>query len=425
MIEREILQKVVLEQAAQGYDPGMPRESLYLLKKYLAMDEILVISGVRRSGKTTLMVQLMRDLPPGADFLYINFEDERLINFNVSDFDSLYEVFLESASPHGRYYLFFDEIQEIEGWQHWVNRRYAEKRIKFIISGSNASLLSGELSSLLTGRQIVFKNFPFSFLEFLNFTDQKIPDSPSRAWADIKVRARMSHNLRQYLFHGGFPAYLKSREPELLKQYLRDFLYRDIVRRHSVRDVRALEHLAIYLLTNSGMEFSYTALSKTLNLDVKTIQEYIKFIVEANLIMEIGHFAYSYRQVIKRNKKVYSIDPGLRNMVSYRFSEDWGHLAENIVLLTLSKKVGGLVTYWKNKREIDFVFRSENLSLDLYNVCFSDHLPEREMEGLIEGSEKLKRVRSSTIISRNQYATRGRIKIIPLWIWLLENDPYL
>lgn len=425
MIERGNLQKVVLEQAVQSHDTGMPRDSLPLLKKYMVMDEVLVISGVRRSGKTTLMFQLMKGLPENTYPLYINFEDERLINFEVTDFDLLYEVYLESFPESDKHYLFLDEIQEVDGWERWVNRRHAEKRIKFIVSGSNASLLSGELSTFLTGRQIVFRNFPFSFREYLNFTTQEIPEAPARLHSEIRVRSRMNRALREYMLHGGFPSYLQSLEPELLKQYFRDLLFRDVVRRHSVRDVRALEHLAIYLMTNSGQEFSYTALSKVLNIDVKTIQEYIQFLADANLIMEIGHFSYSYKQVMKRNKKAYSIDPGLRNAVSFRFSEDWGRLAEDVVLLELIKKSGKLVTYWKNKREIDFVLRSGDLSLDLYNVCLTERIPKRETEGLVEGGEKLKRVKSLTLISKNQYQEKEELKVIPLWVWLLENNPYV
>ncbi len=424
MIEREVLQQLVLEQKEQTYDPGMTRDALPRLRKYLEMEEVLVLSGVRRSGKTTLMFQLMEGLPPGTDFLYVNFEDERLIDFEVSDFDLLYEVFLETASGNTRHHLFFDEIQEVEGWQRWVNRRYAEKKIKFVVSGSNASLLAGELSTLLTGRQIVFRNFPFSFREYLEFTGQKVPESPGRASSNIKSRARMNRALREYLQNGGFPAYLKSREPELLKQYLRDFLYRDIVRRYSVRDVKGLEHLAIYLLTNFGSEYSYASLGKALELDAKTVREYISFLVDAHLIIEVGHFAYSYKQVLRRNKKAYSIDTGLRNASSHRFSEDWGRLAENAVLLALSRRKEGSVTYWKNKREIDFVFRAGDLSLDLYNVCFSDKMPKREGEGLLGGKEELKRVRSLHLLSKNKYSKMGDIKETPIWVWLLENDLY-
>lgn len=428
MVEKIILTRIIKESRYREVYTGIPREILSRIKKYIDYEEIITLSGVRRSGKSTLFNQLIQQINKPNNILYINFEDERLIDFNVNDFDALLETFFEVNHPEDRIYLFFDEIQEINHWEKWIRRIYdTKKNIKIFITGSSSSLMSSEFSSLLTGRNIGFNLYPFSFKEMLtsnrfDFSDIDMID------LDIKLKGHVNSHLNSYIESGGFPALINHFSVEILQQYFRDIIYRDIVKRYQIRDVNSLERIFIFLLTNIANIINYTNIKKTFHMGIDTIKEYISYGEKANLFYEHVFFSYSLKESYNRNKKIYAIDTGLRNSIAFSFSKDIGRLVEDIVFLQL-KREQKEIYYYKGKNEVDFVIKNKDNSLEAINVCYSDDIITREIYGLNEFSENasmINMVKKKTLITRNIDKQENDIVMIPLWKWLLmpRNQDY-
>ena len=244
MIPEESLREIVKSQSKSldSYELGVRREGVSRINTRLP--HALIISGVRRAGKSTLLHQLSKGFP---NFHYLNFEDPRLFNFGLDDFEKLDEIFTKEYGSY-EYYL-LDEIQKVEKWELFVRSRLDRKK-KFIITGSNASLLSKELGTSLTGRHVDLELFPFSFKEFLSFKNKK---------AELST-------FKEYLTDGGFPEYVKFGTSEVLQRLFGDIIQRDIVARYKLREPKVLEQMAVYLLTNIGREFSYNNLKKIFEL---------------------------------------------------------------------------------------------------------------------------------------------------------------
>src|SRR4030042_696403 len=249
-------------------EPGVPRELLNSLDS--KSNHAIIISGIRRCGKSTLLRQFMKKL---ENFYYLNFEDQRLAGFEASDFEKLNDSFKELFGETKYYFL--DEIQNVPGWERFV-RKMQDAGKKFFITGSNASLLSRELGTKLTGRHITYELFPFSYLEMLKL--RKLKPSPS--------------SFEEYLIKGGFPEYLQHDNDAILQQLFKDILNRDIVVRHKLRKSKLVEQLALYLLSNSGKEFSYNQLKKMLNVgSTNTMTAYVSYFEESYLLFTIPKFA--------------------------------------------------------------------------------------------------------------------------------------
>lgn len=273
-MNRGILREIVLEQERdrKSVDPGIPRSCLEDISRYIRVPHAVIISGIRRSGKSTLLAQILNKYYEKGVY-YLNFEDERLVDFNATDFNSLYETFLEI---HGeRKVFFFDEIQNVPKWETFV-RRMQGKGHKFFITGSNASLLSKELGTKLTGRRISLELYPFSFDEFLLYKGYKLAKD---AFSYTAERAAIKKHFAEYLRHGGMPEYLKYKDVTLLKRVYEDILYRDIVARYDIKQVKALRELGLYLLSNIGNLFSYNSLKNVLGVkSMNTVRSYSDYL---------------------------------------------------------------------------------------------------------------------------------------------------
>jgi len=232
--------------------------------------------------------------------------------------------------------------------------KYETKKVKFIISGSNSSLISSEFSTALTGRNITINLLPFSFSEYLKLRNV---DVNGNLYYSSKKSIIKSY-FNDYLTNGGFPQIinLNKNKVELLQQYFTDILYKDIVKRFEIRDVKGFEGFVVYLLSNSSNQTSYYNLRNIFKFSIDTIKEYLSFIKLAHLLLEVPFFSYTLKEQTVRAKKYYSIDTGLRNATSFRFSKDVGKLMENIVLLELKRR-NKEVYYWKGKHETDFVVK--------------------------------------------------------------------
>ncbi|OPY28949.1 MAG: Archaeal ATPase [Methanocella sp. PtaU1.Bin125] len=354
----------------------------------------VIISGVRRCGKSTLLRQIMKKSGP---FNYFNFEDERAIDFEVSDFEKLDQVFSE-MNPEADCY-FFDEIQNVPGWERFV-RRKQDKGKKFFITGSNSSLLSKELGTKLTGRHLTYELFPFSYAETLRFKGQ----SSSAA------------TFEEYGISGGFPGYLRYDNDMMLQHIYSDIVVKDIVVRYGLKEPALVKKLAIYLMTNAGREFSYNGLRKAFEVGTATtISNFISYFEDSYLLFAVPKFAYSYKSQVMNPKKAYAIDHGLARANSVSFSADKGRILENIVFLHLRRHYPSIY-YFRERYECDFIVKDRAGNIRAMQVCHrldEDNL-NRETRGLKEAMETLK-IEKGTIVTLDQEDTLGDIDIIPAW----------
>lgn len=394
-------------------DPGIPRtiDTAGITKT----NAIIVITGIRRCGKSTLLRQLSGRYD---DFLYINFDDDRLMDFTVADFPLLMLVF-EKTAP-GTKTLFVDEIQNVSGWERFI-RRIHDEGYKVFLTGSNANLLSQELGTRLTGRSTAITLFPFSFQEVLQFRAIR----SDRITA--KSRAAILAEFDRYLTGGGFPDYLKSGDPEYLKRIYDDILYRDIISRFGIREVKGFRQLARYLVTNTANPATYNALKNTLGFkSVGSVRDYVGFLEQAYLIFEIFRHDFSLKKQYVSDKKLYCIDNGLRNAVAFRFSDDKGRLLENLVLIELLRR-NTSVYFFKNPKECDFITEERGTITGAIQVCYelTRENRDRELGGLL-GAMQAHDLKEGLILTYLQEETitqdGSTIQILPAWKWLITGS---
>jgi len=427
MIDKTLISNLIYEGREKINKKLIEREELKPAKKYMDYKEVTTISGIRRSGKTYLMYLLMKHLidnkVPEENIFYINFEDERLIFLETKDLESIYQTLLEHSTGKGKIYLFLDEIQNISGWEKWIARMY-EKNIKFVVSGSNASLLSSEFSTALTGRNVLLEMFPFSFKELVKLQIGSIDIEKVKRLTE--KRAEIRRMFKDYVKKGGFPEVVLEDKEDVLHQYYRDILYRDVVTRYNIKRIEALEKLAFYLLTNISAHTSFYNLRKTLGININTIKNYLVYLERAYLVARVPLFSYSVKKQIYNPFKIYCIDIGLRNSIAFKFSEEFGKLAENIAYTELKRR-NGEVYYWRGShgKEVDFLIKEGLEIKQLIQVCWAiddDKTKRQEITGLVSGMETFNL--NEGLILTDDYEGEeviGNKKIVyePLWSWLL------
>lgn len=415
MISASQLEELVLNQKESflARDPGVPRE--IATGRFTATGAIVVITGIRRCGKSTLMRQMAHQY---SEFLYVNFDDDRLMDFTLADFPTLMLVF-EKTSP-GVKVLFIDEIQNVTGWERFI-RRIHDEGYKVFLTGSNASLLSAELGTRLTGRYAKITLFPFSFREVLRFR------SVSTDRITEKKKAAILAEFDRYLAGGGFPEYLKYKDPEYLKQTYDDILYRDIVSRFGIREVKGFRQLAHYLFTNAANPATYNALKKVLGFrSVASVRDYTGFLEEAYLVFECFRHDFSLKKQYVTEKKIYCIDTGMRNAVAFRFSYDRGRMLENLVYIELLRR-GRSVYFFRNPGECDFITEEGGTVTAAIQVCYelTRENRDREIAGLA-GAMGRYGLTEGIILTGNQEETFVQgvttVHILPAWKWLIAAD---
>jgi len=358
-------------------------------------NHIEVISGIRRCGKSTLMKEIInREYKKVA---YFNFEDSRVYGFEVNDFAKLDEVFGNEIEAY-----FFDEIQNVPAWEVFV-RQLHDRKSKVYITGSNAALLSKELGTRLTGRNLRHELFPFSFPEFLTY---------------YKVKNEASA-FGRYLTLGGFPEYLENPNPEILQNLLKDIVFRDIAVRYGIRNTESLMNITLYMISNIGKEFSFNTLKKTFSVgSANTISDYLSWLGDTYLLYYLPRFSWSAKKVAVNPRKVYAVDSGLINANTLSFSEERGRLLENAVYMFLRQRYSTLY-YFRENHECDFVAFENRKCEILIQVCEelnNDNL-DREMEGL-EEAMKFFDLMEGYIITRDQQDTLSRdgriVHVVPV-----------
>jgi uncharacterized protein len=343
---------------------------------------VLIITGIRRCGKSTLMRQLMNRTENSCSFF--NFEDPRISNFEVSDFAKLNEIMGNEISHY-----FFDEIQNVEGWELFI-RNLHDKENVICITGSNASLLSKELGTRLTGRNIQVELFPFSFEEFCNF--EQLP--------------KTDNSYKDYISLGGFPDYLKTKQPELLQQLFKDIIYRDIIVRHGIRNANTFIDLAQYLISNVAKEYSLNSLKKIFNIgSANSVSDYVSWLEDAYVLFSLPKFSWSAKSVAVNPKKVYTIDTGFAKANSLSFSKDEGRLLENAIYLTIRRKYKEIY-YFREQNECDFLIFQNRQIVKAIQVCTALHDDnyQREVNGVLEAMQFFN-LNEGFIITLNQQDT--------------------
>lgn len=423
-MEKAILKEIALKQAdfsKKTRDNIIEREILVKVEEFLKLPHSIIISGIRRVGKSTLLAQIMQKFF-NNDAYYFNFEDEQLINFEDSDFNQLFEVLIELFGKKKVFFL--DEIQNVKGWENFI-RRMQDEGYKFFITGSNASLLGKELGTKLTGRHINLELYPFSFREFIKF--QKYPYQENDLLRSEK-RAELKRLFNEYMKFGGMPEYLQFKNKEILKKVYDDILYRDIAARYELKEIKALRELGLYLFSNISCPFSYNNLKNYLSLgSANTVKSYVDYLENSYLIFELNKYAYSVKQQIMGLKKVYSIDNALTNEIAFGFSENKGRYLENLVFQELKRRNQEIYFYRsKGDLEIDFVVREGVEVKSAIQVSFdlNEKSKDREIESMLAGLEELN-LKNGLILTDNfedKIKKSGReITILPVYKWLIEG----
>lgn len=380
--------------------PLPPQEVERQLVSGLTLSRTLatVLTGVRRCGKSTLQAQLMRRAGGG---FYCNFEDTRLYGLEPGDFPAFLAVLDELAGLDQP--VFLDEVQEVDEWQR-LARALLDQGRAVCLTGSNASLLGRELGTRLTGRQLSFEVFPFSYAEYLTYTGKD----------------RGVESVRAYLDDGGFPAYLSERRDLILQELLRDVVQRDVAVRHGLRETRHVMNLLLFLLANTGQPLSFQTLTK--NLAIPTVGQtsrYMEYLQDAYLLFAVSKFSTSFKQRVIAPAKYFAIDTGLRRANSPQLQPDLGHRLENAVALQLRRGLRELHYAGERDRwECDFITPEAAIQVCLELTPANRG---RELRGVIAGA-RLGGQRRAVVVTLDQ-TDRLReegmeIEVTPAWRWL-------
>ena len=402
----------------------MTKRELYIekIKPFIDKDIIKVLTGIRRSGKSVMLKLIMEELKQNKidekQFININFEN--LINRELTTADKLHGYILKKASEiKKKCYIFLDEIQEVKDWEKCINSLRVNEEYDFdiYITGSNAKLLSGELSTYLAGRYVEFVIYPFSFKEFLD-TLKSIQQS-------ISIR----ETFQKYIKFGGMPfLYNLAFKEEASLQYLNDIyssiILKDITQRNKIRDTDLLERVINYLIMNVGNNFSATSISKFFKsenrkVSVETILNYIKAAEEAFLIYKVSRDDLIGKKILNINEKYYIVDHGIREAILESNQRDINQIFENIIYLELLREGYNVRVGKIDNLEIDFVCTkgNEKLYIQVAYLLASPETIEREFSSL----EKINDNYPKYVISMDEFdMSRNGIRHINIIDFLLN-----
>jgi len=346
------------------------------ITSFLKNDEVVVIKGIRRSGKSTLMINQIKQLIANGinknDILIINLEDPRFINhLNVELLQTIKDVYIQYLNPSSKPYIFLDECQNIPQWEKWVNKEYELKLSHLIITGSNSSMLSSEIASSLSGRYLSIDVYPLSFKEYLDFQDIEV--NSALEFVDKKII--LNRAFEGFIKDGGFPkllSYDKEQKRELLTTYKDSILLKDIVARYKLKDFHILEEISAFILSNSGIIQSTNKLKNSFKISFDMASSYLEYLQNAYMVFEIKKFDYSLKKQNANEKKYYSVDLGLSNLLRVPNLQTRGADLETIVFLELKRR-GYKIYYYKtiNDLEVDFIAEKDNKIQKLIQVTKS------------------------------------------------------
>jgi hypothetical protein len=414
-MEKENVKRLLVEHdELKEVSEYISREISEEIKEYEDDSLITIVSGVRRSGKSTLLKQIRKTI---KNSYYVNFDDDRLIGFDVTDFQMMHELLIELFG--NKEVFFFDEIQNIKGWERFARRLHDDGK-KIYITGSNASMLSKELGTHLTGRNIMFKLFPFSFREFLSWKNK------STDFDTTTTKSETKRSFNEYLIGGGFPEYVKNGKDQYLKTVYENILYRDIIARYKLPSEKTVKETAYYAAGNIGKEISYNRIRKLIGLSsATTVKEYLEYFENSYLFFLVNRYDPSIKKQAYYNKKIYMIDNGMSKILGFRTSEDLGRLLENCVFLEMKRK-GEELYFHKEKHECDFIKREGTKITQAIQVTVTlGKNKEREYKGLLEAMKR-HRLKEGLILTDDdeleEVIENRKIKVMPVWKWLLTKE---
>lgn len=379
-----------LKSADEVYQNYTEREMLLKALAYLKPKEIVAIIGARRVGKSSLaklMIKaLLKEVNP-KNIFFINLEKPSFVPYKNDPmyFEKIYEAYLKLANPNRdeKIYFFIDEIQIFDSWEVFVKSKYESSNIKFVITGSNASLLASSYATLLTGRVLKLELSSFNFREFLNY--KKIEHDSKIAMVANRIEIKQA--LDEYLKWGGYYSVFSNEHPEiklgLLKNIAEDIILKDIVPRYSIKNSQAIRDLFFYVVSNATTQLNYSRLAKKIGIDAKSIKEYIGYFEDNFLVTTIPNYHSKLTQQLKSTKKIYLTDNGFLNLGVKR-TQDRGAVLENMVFIALNQEK---LTYLLDNKECDFYLDGK-----LYQVSYDiedEQTQKREFEGLRYFAEKL------------------------------------
>lgn len=392
----------------------------------------IVLIGIRRSGKSSLLSLVMRHLihrgvSPGQ-LLLINFEEPLFSShLSIEFLEQLIAIYREKINPDKKIFFFLDEIQNLPDWEKWIRREADLKEHKIFLTGSSAKLLSSEISSLLTGRYYSFVVNPLSFREFLDW--QKVPFDTEIEITENKSLIRRSFS--DYIEWGGFPETVLSdsndKKHKILHQYFDDILFRDIVMRYQIRDVKLLQSIAEYYMTNLASLHSFNRIKNIFATSLDNVRRYSTFLEESQLIFFLNKFSYKLSEQQRANRKGYVADTGIRNAISFTFTKDIGKLVENCVASQLKYRSNDLY-YFGNGSECDFIVKQSGkfIPIQITHSDLSDaKLKNREYQGLIAAMMQLNQKTGLLLtddLDREERIEDFFIQIKPVWKFLLKSD---
>ncbi len=427
---KELFKKIITDFQESSFKPTVPRD----MQIPLESGKIISLVGVRRSGKTSILYQLIENLRTHispANIVYVNFEDDRLFPLELPHLDDFMEAYYE-LYPHNReqkVWLFLDEIQNIQNWELFVRRIYDTLKLEIFITGSSSKLLGGEIATALRGRTITYEVFPFSFKEYLRFRGIEVNLHSSRSSSFV------ANAFEDYIRLGGFAETIAATQDvrtRILSDYADLIIYKDIVERHGIKNLALMKHLVKYCFTNMATSASMTKLyndfkSQGFKLGKDTLFEYFSFLNDAFAVFSVPVFRNSVREEQRNPKKIYAVDNGFKSIFDASLSPDYGRLYENAAFLHLRRQTRE-VFYFLQQQEVDFYCQIGGRRI-VANVCLDIRAPDtrkRELNGLVQALAYFN-CEQGWLLTRSHEETvvhDGRtINILPLWKWLVkEND---
>lgn len=416
------MEKVIISQNRHWDEPYThlyKREVFEKLKRNLQTKHIQVIQGIRRSGKSTLFKLLINHLSQTVDpeeILYLNLDDPFFTPYR-DDATKFYDIVqtAKKLTQKEVKYLFLDEVQSIDGWESYVKSVYdAEMFTKIFVTGSNSTLLEGELATLLTGRYLSVHVYPLSFRETVQI------NGISNYRQLVKEQPKVLKLVDDLMAYGSFVEVYehdKLFKRDILNSYYQTILLKDCVANHALRDVKSFKELSFYLLSNITSLYSYSSLGKAVGIHDKSAKEYLSYLEESYLCTELKQFSFSLKEQQNAKKKIYFNDNGFVAL-SFKFASDRGKLLENLVLTELIKADYDVYFYNKNF-ECDFIAQKEGKRVAI-QVCYelNDGNRKREFNGL----EKLPfEVDNKVMITYNQSEKDSDIRVVSFWEFFYER----
>ncbi|MEA1893888.1 MAG: ATP-binding protein [Euryarchaeota archaeon] len=402
------------------------------LHRLTSTGQVIVVTGVRRSGKTTILIQFLHHLiesknVPASQTLYANLEDPRLpVNDGPTLLDDLMTAHQAFVDSEGLHYLILDEVQRLPDWERWVRiQQEMNPGLHIIVSGSSAELLSKELATLLTGRHLDLEVFPLDFSEYLRFHGID-PDDP------LADAGRIKSLSSEYISASTFPAVVLTPEPDLkermVQQIYRDIINHDVARRYEVREIEKLESVATTFVASVPGPVTLNGTRRALgnHVSLDSIERYSRYLEEPYLLFFLSTHSFSEGKKKRSPRKVYAVDSGILMTVSHRFSKDRGKLLENAVFLDL-RRSGCEMYRLMDKKEVDFLIWKGTAPVALINVCLdvsNADTKKREVDGLRNGMRKFD-MDSALVVTLNHSemisVEEGVIEFLPYRKWALQK----